>query len=477
MRKSRGTEKRPAKRDKATPANLGRNPRGAGDGVQTLPSKRGKALPERNQLIERVLERENMKRALARVKKNQGAPGVDGMTVEDLEAYLKRHWPRIKVELLQGRYRPRPVKRVYIPKPNGGRRPLGIPTVLDRLIQQALHQVLSPIFEPDFSESSYGFRPERNAHQAILKAKAHQEEGKKWVVDIDLENFFDEVNQDILMARVARKVKDKQVRKLIRRYLQSGILEGGVYTTNRKGTPQGGPLSPLLSNILLDDLDKELEKRGHAFCRYADDCNIYVRREKAGQRVFRSIKKFLERKLKLRVHPEKSKVSRTHQRKFLGYGFLWTQKGPKIRVARESLQDFRVKLKGLFRKGRGRNLERFIREDLNPVLRGWIQYFSLAEFPTFAWKLDGWIRRRLRLIVWRQWKNPWTRRKRLMEAGLSEERAVRSAFNRRGPWWNSGRSRMNQACPKKYFEKMNLVSVLEEIGRLRSLCLGNRLGT
>jgi len=454
-----------------------RNSGGVWAGLQGYPSERGVVLPEGVQLLERVVERENMKRAYGRVRKNQGAPGIDGMTVEVLGSYLKRHWPRIKAELLQGNYRPQAVKRVEIPKPNGGVRALGIPTVLDRLIQQALHQVLSPIFDPGFSESSYGFRPGRSAPQAVRQAKAYQEEGKKWVVDMDLENFFDEVNQDILMARVARKVRDARVLRLIRRYLQSGVLEGGVYTASRKGTPQGGPLSPLLSNILLDRLDKELEKRGHAFCRYADDCNIYVRTERAGQRVLSSIKKFLEKKLKLKVHPEKSKVSRTHRRKFLGYGFFWTGQGPKIRVARESLLRFRAKMKRLFRMGRGRNLVRFIQEDLNPVIRGWIQYFSLAEGTDFARRLDGWIRRRLRLILWRQWKRSRTRRKRLIQAGLSEERAVQSASNGRGPWWNSGASHMNEAFPKRYFDTCGLVSTLNELYKFRNLCFRNRLGT
>lgn len=432
--------------------------------------------PEDVSLIERVVERKNLKEAYSKVMKNKGAAGIDKMTVEKLKPYLQKNWPEIKEELLKGSYQPKPVRRIDIPKPGGGTRQLGVPTVVDRLIQQALLQVLTPIFDPDFSENSYGFRPGKRAHQAILKAKKYQEEGKVWVVDMDLEQFFDEVNHDILMSRVARKVRDKKVLLLIRRYLNAGVMENGVTSIRDKGTPQGGPLSPLLSNVLLDDVDKELEKRGHSFCRFADDSNIYVNSKRAGQRVLASLTKFVEGKLKLKVNKEKSAVERTHQRKFLGYSFTW-HKRPRIRVPKESLQKLQMKLKTIFRAGKGKNLKRFIREDLNKVLRGWINYFGLAEVKKFAEELDGWIRRRLRLILWRQWKRPWTRRSRLMKQGLSEERAVMSAFNERGPWWNSGAPHMNGAFPKKYFDQLGLVSMVDELYKFRVIEIRNRLST
>jgi RNA-directed DNA polymerase len=347
-----------------------------------------------------------------------------------------------------------------IPKPGGGQRQLGIPTVVDRLIQQALHQILNPIFEPTFSEFSYGFREGRSAHQAVLQAKKYQMEGRRWVVDMDIHKFFDEVNHDILMNRIARKVKDKEILKLIRNYLQSGIMSDGLETQRERGTPQGSPLSPLLSNIILTDLDKELERRGHNFCRYADDCNTYVKSRKAGERVLNSVKEFIEKKLKLRLNIDKSGVSRAHQRKFLGYSFTFDKK-VRIRVPKESVQRFRKKAKEMFRKGRGRNLESFIKEDLNPIIRGWINYFKLAETKQFAEELDSWIRRRLRLILWIQWKRGWTRKEKLMKFGLKEERAVMSSFNRRGSWWNSGASHMNEAIRKKYFDNYGLVTMLE----------------
>jgi len=309
-----------------------------------------------------------------------------------------------------------------------------------------------------------------------LEAKKYQAGGKEWVVDMDLEKFFDEVNQDRLMSSVARRVKDKKVLKLVRGYLQSGVMIDGVTTASYKGTPQGGPLSPLLSNIVLDDLDKELERRGHAFCRYADDSNIYVGTKRSGERVLESITRFVENKLKLKVNGEKSAVGKPSQRKFLGYS-VTGGKIPKLRVSKKAIENLRAKLKSLFRQGRGRNLGRFIKVDLNPIIRGWINYFKLAEVKSFAEDLDGWIRRRLRLILWRQWKRPWTRRKRLMQAGLREERAVRSAFNRRGPWWNSGASHMNEAYPKKYFDRQGLVSILDELYRFRYVNFRNRLGT
>lgn len=440
------------------------------------PSRKEKSSPEEVKLIERMVERENMYKAYYRVMRNRGSAGVDKMSVEDLKPYLQENWSNLKAQLLAGEYRPKAVRRVEIPKPNGGKRQLGIPTVLDRLIQQALHQILSPIFEPSFSEYSYGFRPGKSAHEAVLKAQEYQASGKGWVVDMDLAKFFDEVNQDLLMARVAKRIKDKRVLQLTRRYLQSGVMMGGVTTISRKGTPQGGPLSPLLSNIMLDDLDKELERRGHAFCRYADDSNIYVSSKKSGQRVLESITRFVEKKLKLKVNREKSAVGRPSRRKFLGYSSTGGKQS-KLRVSRQAIQNLRAKLKLLFRQGRGRNLVRFIQEDLNPIIRGWINYFKLAEVRRFAKELDGWIRRRLRLILWRQWKQPWTRRKRMLKAGQSEERAVQSAFNRRGPWWNSGASHMNVAFPKRYFEKCGLVSMLDEICRFRYINFRNRLGT
>ena len=301
------------------------------------PLAKGEPVPEQMQLMERVVERSNMQRAYSRVKRNKGAPGVDGMSVGQLGSFLRAHWPKIKERLSEGSYEPKPVRRVRIPKASGGSRPLGIPTVLDRLIQQALHQVLSPLFEPEFSEHSFGFRPGRSAHQAVLQAKQYQHGGKRWVVDMDLAQFFDEVNHEKLMAKVGRRVKDWRVKKLIRRYLRAGVLSGGVVSVPAKGTPQGGPLSPLLSNIVLDELDRELERRGHCFCRYADDCNIYVGSRKSGERVMVSVTRFVEQRLKLRVNRDKSAVARPWQRKFLGYTFSWHLMA-RIRVAKTSIQ-------------------------------------------------------------------------------------------------------------------------------------------
>lgn len=460
----------------ACPTKSGRNPGGRGTSMSKHALEKETSTPEEKQLIEQLVERDNMNKAYTQVRKNKGAAGIDNMTVEGLVTYLREEWPKIKEQLVRGDYKPNPVKRVEIPKPDGGIRKLGIPTVMDRLIQQGIYQILSPIFEPTFSLSSYGFRPGRNAHQAIKQAKEYQREGRKWVVDMDLAKFFDEVNHDKLMSKIALRVKDKKLLLLIRRYLQAGVMEKGLVKGNDKGTPQGSPLSPLLSNIVLDDLDKELEKRGHAHCRYADDSNIYVKSKEAGQRVFDTITRFVEEKLKLKVNRSKSAVARAHQRKFLGYSFT-VHKEPKIRVPEESTKRLQKALKAIFRKGRGRNLQRFIKEDLNPTIRGWINYFRLAEVKSFAENIDGWVRRRLRLILWKQWKRPWTRRKRLMEAGLSEERAVMSAFNCRGSWWNSGASHMNDAFRKKFFDRLGLVSMLDELLKFRTVSRGNRLGT
>lgn len=416
--------------------------------------------PEEDVMMEQVVERENMKRAYERVVRNKGAAGVDGMKVEELLPYLQRSWARIKEELVSGSYRPEGVRVVEIPKASGGKRQLGIPTVVDRLIQQALHQVLSPIYEPTFSEHSYGFRAGRSTHGVIQKAREYQREGRRWVVDMDLAKFFDEVNHDRLMSRLAIRIKDKRILRLIRRYLQAGMMIDGITTQREKGTPQGSPLSPLLSNIVLDELDKELERRGHRFGRYADDCNIYVKSRRAGERVMASITIFVEEKLKLKVNREKSAVARPWQRKFLGYSFTF-HKEPKIRVSETSVERFREKVKETFRRGRGRNLKRFIKEDLNPQIRGWITYFKLTETKGFAEDLDGWIRRRLRVIIWRQCKKPRTRKRRLIQRGLSPERAAASAYNGRGAWWNSGASHMNLAYPKKYFVSLGLFSMLD----------------
>ena len=418
------------------------------------------------ELMSAVLERGNMMRAYERVLRNKGAPGIDGMTVGDLKPYLKAHWPEIREQLREGRYVPLAVRKVEIPKPGGGQRMLGIPTVQDRLIQQALHQVLSPVFEETFSTHSYGFRPGRSATQAVQQARSYIEEDRRWVVDADLEQFFDRVNHDILMSRVARQVKDQRVLKLIRSYLQAGIMEGGVATARTEGTPQGGPLSPLLSNILLTDLDRELERRGHRFCRYADDCNIYVRSRRAGERVLASMTRFLETRLKLRVNREKSAVDRPWKRTFLGYTVCQRKYNVRLKVASKSVQRLKGKLKMLFRSGKGRSIRTTIAM-LAPLLRGWVNYFRYAGVKGIFEELDGWIRRHLRKILWRQWKCPYTRAKRLMRLGLSEVRAWTSASNGRGPWWNSGASHLNQALPMKLFDRLGLVSLMAQYHRLK----------
>lgn len=442
------------------PESSGRKPRGYGLGASSATATRDDSSPETMMLMDAVVERGNMTAAYKRVVGNEGAAGVDGMPVDELRPYLNRVWSQVKEDLLDGRYEPAPVRVVEIPKPGGGVRMLGIPTVMDRLVQQALLQVLVPVFDPGFSESSFGFRPGRSAHQAVLQARSHVADGHRWVVDLDLERFFDRVNHDVLMSRVARRVEDGRILKLIRRFLQSGMMVGGVVAARREGTPQGGPLSPLLSNVLLDDLDKELERRGHAFCRYADDVNVYVRSEAAGDRVLASLTRFLDKRLRLSVNAGKSAVDRPWERSFLGYSMTW-HKQPRLRVARESERRFRARLRAAFRAGRGRNLRGFI-ESLRPVLRGWVNYFRLAEVKRVFEDLDGWMRRRLRCVIWRQWKRPATRQRHLMQRGLARERAWRSASNGRGPWWNAGASHMNAAFPKSYFDRLGLVSLLNQ---------------
>jgi group II intron reverse transcriptase/maturase len=416
-------------------------------------------------LMEGVCERGNLTLAYQRVLENKGAAGVDGIGIAEFKEHLKRHWPTIKAKLLAGSYIPMPVRRVDIPKPEGGVRTLGIPTLTDRLIQQALHQVMSPIFETDFSGSSYGFRPGRNAHQAVRAARQYVAEGRRFVVDMDLEKFFDRVNHDLLMEKLSKRIGDGRVLRLIRRYLEAGTMAEGIVSARTEGTPQGGPLSPLPSNILLTELDRELESRGHAFCRYADDCNIYVRSRQAGERVMASITRFLTDKLKLTVNAAKSAVARPWERTFLGYSLTW-HKVPRPRIAPTSVKRLEDRIRVILRGARGRSLAHTI-EELNPVLRGWAAYFKLTQTKGVLEDLDGWIRRKLRCTQWRQWKRPYTRAKNLMKAGLKEERAFRSAFNQRGPWWNSGASHTNQAFPKSFFDRSGLVSLLDTTRRLQ----------
>jgi group II intron reverse transcriptase/maturase len=446
----------------------GRNPEIALRGAETdvTTRLRTKAEFERESgLMDAVCERGNLKLAYQRVVRNKGAAGVDGIGVVEFKDHLKRHWPTIKVSLLAGSYIPSPVRRVDIPKPQGGVRTLGIPTLTDRLIQQALHQVLSPIFDAGFSESSYGFRPGRNAHQAVKAARQYVAEGRRIVVDMDLEKFFDRVNHDLLMEKLSKKVGDGRVLCLIRRYLEAGMMAEGIVSPRAEGTPQGGPLSPLLSNILLTELDRELERRGHAFCRYADDCNIYVKSQASGERVMASITRFLANTLKLKVNAAKSAVSHPWERKFLGYS-LTRHKTPKLKIAPSSLKRLEDKIRDVLQGAQGRRLTRVI-DELNPILRGWMAYFKLTETKKVLEELDGWIRRKLRCMLWRQWKRPYTRARNLMKAGLEEERAFRSAFNQRGPWWNSGASHMNRAYPKSFFDRSGLVSLLDTMRRLQ----------
>jgi RNA-directed DNA polymerase len=428
-------------------------------GADTSVPMTGKPTP----LINEVVSRANMLEAYQRVMSNKGSAGVDGMQVPQLKVYLKTNWETIKMELESGTYEPKPVRKVEIPKPGGGNRMLGIPTVVDRLINQAVLQVLSTIWEPTFSDHSYGFRPGRSAADAVHKAQSYQNAGMRIVVDIDLSKFFDEVNHARLMSKVMLRTPGEwQLHRLIHRYLKAGIMEGGIAQTREKGTPQGSPLSPLLSNIVLDELDKELEQRGHKFVRYADDCNIYVKKQRSGERVYASLTNFLEKKMKLKVNKEKSKVDQPKNRKFLGFSFYRWKGETKIRVAPPSIERLRTGVKDLCRQGRGWNLGRFVKERLNPYLRGWVNYYRISDAKTVFEELDQWIRRRLRVIMWRQWKRNWTKRNNLMAAGLSEQRAVQSAFNRRGPWWNSGASHMNQAFPKQFFLNLGLVSLLDK---------------
>ncbi len=409
-----------------------------------------------NEIMEAVVEAPNLRRALAQVKRNKGSAGIDKMSVDELPQYLVQRWEQIKKQLLMGEYKPSPVRRVEIPKADGTKRKLGIPTVLDRFIQQAVGQVLSQIYDPTFSGSSFGFRPRRSAQDAIRQSKKYVQEGRRYVVDIDLEKFFDKVQHDKLMNILKERIRDARVLKLIRGFLNAGTMIEGVVQDAIEGTPQGGPLSPLLSNIILDKLDKELEERGHKFCRYADDCNIYVKTKRAGERVMASIKCFIETRLKLVVNAVKSTVASVVRRKFLGYGLRRNNTEVKIAPHAESVRKFRAKIKIIFRKGRGRNIKAFIEDDLNPVLRGWHQYFKVSDTSNVFKDQDKWISRRIRTLYWRQWKRPKTRYHKMLAAGFTVERSKVSAFNGRGPWWNSNKLHMSELLPSKHLVGLGL---------------------
>jgi len=428
----------PMRQKKQVVLNLGAGVRGEAPNTapQETESHAARACLERpaacGPSMEAIVERCNLLKALEQVQRNKGAPGIDGMTVGQLASYLKEHWPAIRAQLLEGSYKPQPVRRVEIPKASGGTRALGIPTVLDRFIQQAVMQVLQADWDPTFSEHSFGFRPQRSAHQAVAQAQQYIAQGYGWVVDLDLEKFFDRVNHDILMGLVAKRVTDKRILKLIRGFLTAGVLSDGLVSPTEEGTPQGGPLSPLLSNLMLDVLDKELEKRGHRFVRYADDCNIYVRSQRAGERVMASIEQFLTHRLKLKVNKAKSAVAPPRTRKFLGFSFT-TGSEVKRRLAPQTLVRFKARVRELTRRTRGRSLAQIIAE-LARYLTGWRAYFGFCETPSVLCELDQWTRRRLRAIAWKQWKRGRTRFAELISRGVNRDLAAQTAGSPHGPW-------------------------------------------
>jgi len=409
-------------------------------------------------IMEEVCERDNLREALQRVKSNKGSAGVDGMTIDDLSAYLKEHWPVIREQLLSGTYEPKPVRRVEIPKPDGGGvRKLGIPTVLDRFVQQAVMQVLQRQWDPTFSQHSYGFRPGRSAHQAVAQAQQYIVAGYGWVVDLDLEKFFDRVNHDKLMGQIANRVEDKRLLKLIRAFLNAGVMENGLVSPSVEGTPQGGPLSPLLSNLVLDELDRELERRGHRFVRYADDSNIYVRSERAGQRVMDSITHFITHKLKLKVNESKSAVARPQERKFLGFSFT---AGPEVKrvIAPKALERFKQRIREITRKVKGVSIKTTM-EELASFMRGWRGYFGFCETPEVLIALTRWVRLRLRAALWRQWKTPRRRRAELIALGVTERLASNTAGSGRGPWHLARSKALSVGLSNAYFRSLGLPSL------------------
>jgi RNA-directed DNA polymerase len=450
------------------------NPLGT-DGEPSAPPARNRAESHEGPgtgLLEQMLTRDNLRSALKRVeRKPDAAPGVDGMTVPELRTFLSTpgNWERIRTDILAGTYEPTPVRRVEIPKPGGkGKRLLGIPTMLDRFLQQALMQVLTPLFEPHFSDSSDGFRPGRSQHNSVRRARRYIQEGHDWVVDLDLEKFFDRVNHDILMARVARRVHDQRVLRLIRKYLESGVMIGGVVEATEEGTPQGGPLSPLLSNILLDDLDKELERRGHKFARYADDCNIYVRSRRAGERVMQSVTQFLEGTLKLRVNQEKSAVDRPWRRKFLGFSFFRHKGEVRVRIAPQSLKRVERDIRTLTSRRKSQAMAQRI-ASLNKRLKGWVDYFALTDTPSVYERLDEWLRRRLRMCLWKQWKRYKTRVRELLALGLKERAAREIAGTRKGYWRTACTPQLHQALGKAYWASQGLISLAQRYQERRGV--------
>jgi len=438
----------------------GRNARGRGEAApevgrdEARTARHETASPGRDDLLVQALASANMEAAWKRVKSNRGSAGVDGLSIAETADYLRTHWPRIRACLLDGSYRPLPVRRVQIPKPDGGVRELGIPTVTDRLIQQALLQVLQRIIDPTFSEHSYGFRPGRRAHDAVLDAQRYVQDGYRVVVDVDLEKFFDRVNHDILMERLARRVTDKAVLRLIRRYLEAGLMDGGVVMQRYEGTPQGGPLSPLLANVLLDEVDRELEQRGHRFVRYADDCNVYVRSQRAGVRVLDGLRRLYDR-LHLKVNEAKTAVASATGRKFLGYE-LWLSAGAQVKraVARPALATFTQRIRELTRRSGGRNLPE-VAERLRAYVPGWKEYFRLAQTPKVFRELDEWLRHRLRALQLKHWKRGTTMYRQLRALGASETDALRIAQNSRR-WWRNSRFALNRVMPTAYFDRLGV---------------------
>ncbi|WP_143415535.1 group II intron reverse transcriptase/maturase [Geobacillus sp. E263] len=418
-------------------------------------------------LLNQILSRENILQALKRVEQNKGSHGVDMMPVQNLRQHIVENWLSIKEAILKGTYEPMPVRRVEIPKPNGGVRLLGIPTVTDRLIQQAIAQVLSKVYDPTFSENSYGFRPNRSAHDAVRKAKEYIRDGYRWVVDMDLEKFFDKVNHDRLMGTLAKRIQDKPLLKLIRKYLQSGVMIDGVVSSTLEGTPQGGPLSPLLSNIVLDELDKELERRGHKFVRYADDCNIYVKSKRAGLRTMASIQRFIEGTLRLKVNEKKSAVDRPWKRKFLGFSFTY-HKEPKVRIAKESLKRMKNKVREITSRKMPYPMEYRIQK-LNQYLMGWCGYFALADTKSIFPELDKWIRRRLRMCLWKNWKKPKTKIRNLIQLGVPQWQVYEWGNTRKSYWRISKSPILHRTLGNSYWRNQGLKSLEARYENLRQL--------